>query len=172
MLPIPGEPSGGVNFARASEAQFIEVKRKPLQREGQDPLLKHQCKSPTLVGMKKVSLGPLEQEVMKCIWEKKTCTARDIVDCLNLKRKVAYNTVQTIMTRLVDKGLLKRNLQGKTHVYRPVAKQKRILQSLINQTMDVFTNQFGEDALIAFVDGLDDISEETRHKLIEKLQKK
>ncbi|MCG3146215.1 MAG: hypothetical protein HONDAALG_04092 [Gammaproteobacteria bacterium] len=23
MLPIPGEPSSGVNFARASEAQFI-----------------------------------------------------------------------------------------------------------------------------------------------------
>lgn len=109
---------------------------------------------------------------MACIWEKKTCTARDIVDCISQDREIAYNTVQTIMTRLVDKGLLKRKLQGKTHVYKPAAKQKNILSSLINQTMGNFTGQFGEEALIAFVDGLDDISEDTRQKLIEKLQKK
>ncbi len=37
ILPILGNPKSGVNFARASEAQFIEVKRKPLQKEGQGP---------------------------------------------------------------------------------------------------------------------------------------
>lgn len=37
MLPILGNPQSGVKFARASEAQFIGVKRKPLQIEGQDP---------------------------------------------------------------------------------------------------------------------------------------
>lgn len=121
--------------------------------------------------MKHVSLGPLEQEVMKCAWQKKNCTARDIVDCLSQERKIAYNTIQTIMTRLVDKGLLKRKLEGKTHTYKPAAKQKNVLSCLLNQTMGNFTSQFGENALIAFVDGLDDISEETRRKLIEKLRK-
>ena len=121
--------------------------------------------------MKNVSLGPLEQEVMKCVWQKKTCTARDIVERLSQDREIAYNTIQTIMTRLVAKGLLKRKLEGKTHVYKPAAKQKSVLFSLIAQTMSGFTGQFGEEALIAFVDGLDDISEETRQKLIEKLQK-
>ena len=75
------------------------------------------------------------------------------------------------MTRLVDKGLLLRKLEGKTHVYKPAAKQKNVLSSLLNQTVGNFTRQFGEAALIAFVDGLDDISAETRQKLIEKLQK-
>lgn len=133
--------------------------------------LKNPQLSPTLVDVKNVSLGPLEQEVMKCVWQKKNCTARDIVDCLSQDREIAYNTIQTIMTRLVDKGLLKRRLVGKTHTYKPVASQKNILQSLISQTVSGFTGQFGEEALIAFVDGLDDISEETRQKLIEKLQK-
>ena len=122
--------------------------------------------------MKNVSLGPLEQEVMSCVWRKKVCIAREIVVCLSQEREIAYNTVQTIMTRLVDKGLLKRKLEGKTHVYKPAAKQKSVLFSLIAQTMSGFTGQFGEEALIAFVDGLDDISEETRQKLIEKLQNK
>ncbi|KKQ93180.1 MAG: Transcriptional repressor, CopY family, partial [Candidatus Levybacteria bacterium GW2011_GWA1_39_11] len=117
--------------------------------------------------MKNVSLGPLEQEVMSCVWKNKTCTARDVWENLSKDREVAYNTIQTIMTRLVDKGLLKRKLEGKTHVYKPAVRQKNVLLSLLNQTMSSFTGQFGEEALIAFVDGLDDISEETRQKLIE-----
>lgn len=143
-----------------------------MQNEGQDPLLLRLLfKSPTLVGMKNVSLGPLEQEVMVSVWKRRHCTARDVWENLNKDREVAYNTVQTIMTRLVDKGLLKRKLEGKTHVYKPAAKQKNVLSSLLNQTMGNLTGQFGEEALIAFVDGLGDISEETRKKLIEKLQK-
>jgi len=122
--------------------------------------------------MKSVSLGPLEQEVMKCVWKEQQLTARDVVTCLSKKRDIAYNTVQTIMTRLVDKGLLKRTLQGKTHTYQPLQKKDHILQSAIGQSMRGFMNQFGEDALMAFVDGLDDISEETRHKLVQKLQEK
>lgn len=39
ILPIPGNLSSGVNFARASEAQFIGVKRKPLRNEGQGPYI-------------------------------------------------------------------------------------------------------------------------------------
>ena len=37
MLPILGSLHSGVSWARASEAQFIGVKRKPLPNEGQDP---------------------------------------------------------------------------------------------------------------------------------------
>jgi predicted transcriptional regulator len=122
--------------------------------------------------MKNVSLGPLEQEIISCVWKKKVCTARDIFECLGQDREIAYNTVQTVMTRLVDKGLLNRKLQGKTHTYKPAVKKKNVLSSLVSQTMGGFTDQFGEDALIALVDGLDEISEETRQKLINKLQKK
>jgi len=109
---------------------------------------------------------------MKCIWQMKICTARDIVDCLNQDREIAYNTIQTIMTRLVDKGLLQRTLRGRAHLYKPIVKKKNILQSIINQSMTGIISQFGEEALIAFVDELDDISIETRQKLIRKLQKK
>ena len=37
ILPILGNPKSGVNFARASEAQFIGVKRKPLRMRGKAP---------------------------------------------------------------------------------------------------------------------------------------
>ena len=127
---------------------------------------------PTLVGMDNISLGPLEREVMKYIWQKKSCTAGDIVKSLSENREIAYNTIQTIMTRLVDKGLLTRKLQGKTHIYKAIVKKESTILSLVNQSMNNFIGQFGEEALVAFVDGLDHISDETRQKLIKKLQEK
>lgn len=122
--------------------------------------------------MKSFFIGPLEQRVMKCVWRKEKCTTRDVWNCLNQEKVIAYNTIQTIMTRLIDKGLLKRTLQGKTHLYQAKQKKQSTLQSAISQVMSSFTNQFGDDALIAFVDGLDDISDETRQKLIKKLRNK
>lgn len=121
--------------------------------------------------MKNVSLGPLEQEVMTCVWEKKDCTARDVLNCLSLNKEIAYNTIQTIMSRLVGKGMLRRRLVGKTHKYNPIVSQKNTIQALVSQAMRGLKGNFGDEALIAFVDGLENISQETRKKLIEKLQK-
>ena len=119
-----------------------------------------------------MSLGPLEQEVMKCIWQAKICTTRMIVDCLNQNRPIAYNTVQTVMSRLVDKNLLKRYRNGNTYTYQPMHKQRNVLKLAISQAMSGFRRQFGDEALVAFMDGLEDISEDTRSKLIQKLQQK
>lgn len=122
--------------------------------------------------MKRASLGPLEQEIIAHVWRQQTCTTRDVVESLTKNREIAYNTVQTVMTRLVNKGLLKRRLKGKTHVYQPTAGQKSLLASLIHQTIGGLTRQFGEAALIAFVDDLEEISPRTRRQLIEKLKHK
>lgn len=127
---------------------------------------------PTLVGMKKVSLGPLEQEIMNSVWKNKSSTARDIFQDLSKNKKIAYNTIQTIMTRLVDKGVLERKLEGKTHIYTSKDKKKNVIQKIVNQSMNSFVSQFGDEALLAFVDGIDKLSEETRKKMIDSLQKK
>lgn len=122
--------------------------------------------------MHDISLGPLEQQIMKYIWNNKDCTAKDVLNSLSADNKVAYTTVQTVMTRLTKKGLIKRKLVGKTHIYKPLLKKQGALKLAIGQVMGGFINQFEEDALIAFVDGLSDISDETRKKLIRKLQQK
>lgn len=122
--------------------------------------------------MKDISLGPLEQRIMKYVWDNKNCTARDVFKSLSTEHKIAYTTVQTIMTRLVNKRVLKRTLIGKSHVYNPLLKKQGILKSAIKHAMSGFIGQFNEDALVAFVDGLEDISDETRMKLIRKLQQK
>lgn len=109
---------------------------------------------------------------MNSIWKKKSSTARDIFQDLSKNKRIAYNTVQTVMTRLVDKGVLERMLEGKTHVYTSKDKKKNVIQKIVSQSMDNFVRQFGDEALLAFVNGIDELSEETRKKMIDTLQKK
>ena len=122
--------------------------------------------------MKKISLGPLEQEVMNCVWKHDSVTAREVYVCLNKNRKIAYNTIQTIMTRLTSKGLLTRKMAGKTHIYKSKYDKQPSIQAAIQTELSSYLDKFGEDALVAFVDGIDDISDETRDKLIKKLEEK
>lgn len=63
-------------------------------------------------------LGTLEAPVMEYIWRTGSATVRDAAVHLKPTRPVAYNTVLTVMTRLTEKGLLARELEGKTYHYR------------------------------------------------------
>ena len=58
-------------------------------------------------------LGELESEIMEIIWRQKdTVSVKDITEVLGKKRQIAYTTVMTIMTRLANKGVLVRHLNG------------------------------------------------------------
>ena len=59
-------------------------------------------------------LGELELEIMCIAWAHQTVTVRDVLDVLASTRPLAYTTIMTIMGRLVDKGLLATEKQGKT----------------------------------------------------------
>lgn len=122
--------------------------------------------------MKDLSIGPLEQEVMNCVWEHDSVTTREVFTCLNQNRKLAYNTIQTIMTRLTTKGLLTRKKKGKAHIYKAKGSKQDSIQAAIHTEMASYVDKFGEDALVAFVDGIGKITDDTRQKLIKKLEAK
>ena len=63
--------------------------------------------------------GGLEAEVLAALWAADApLTAGEVVDALG--DGLAYNTVQTILTRLHQKGAVRRQLAGRAHVYTPV----------------------------------------------------
>lgn len=98
-------------------------------------------------------LGPLEQEVMRIAWTKKHVTAREIVDELQQQRSIAYTTVMTIMTRLVQKGyLIELEKQGKAIVFQSTSTQKMAMKKLVKKMFSSLVDQFGEEAVAAFVD--------------------
>lgn len=100
-------------------------------------------------------LGPLEQIVMEIIWSKPSVTVREVFEVVKKDREIAYTTVMTIMNRLVAKGYLNQLRNGKTYSYTPQKNQEQTLRALVKQTVNNFINQFGEEAVAAFLDEAD-----------------
>ena len=104
------------------------------------------------------NLGPLEREVMDCIWRDEKVSVKDVHSCLKKSRKIAYTTVMTIMTRLTEKGFLVRKMSGRAFVYTPQKTRKQAAKGIVSSVFDKLVNQFGEEAVVAFSDELNKVS--------------
>ena len=78
-----------------------------------------------------VFMGPTEARLMDLAWEKKSLTVKEALFYMGRKTDLAYTTVMTILSRLADKGLLKKTRDGRQFVYTPaVGKAEFIKQRL------------------------------------------
>jgi predicted transcriptional regulator len=102
-----------------------------------------------------ISLGPLEKNVMDCVWREEIVSVKDVHSCLKKSRKIAYTTVMTVMTRLTEKGLLKRKKHGKAFIYSPKRTREQTAKKMIGKIIDSLVDQFGEEAVVAFSDELE-----------------
>ena len=77
-----------------------------------------------------------ELEVLACLWHAEPLTAGEIREQLQAYRPMAHGSVLTLLNRLSEKNLVKREKsgQGKSFAYRPVQKpapiHRRILSKL------------------------------------------
>ncbi len=100
------------------------------------------------------NLGPLEQEIMGCLWKEKNVSVSDVHKCLQKKRKIAYTTIMTIMTRLTEKGFLTRKMKGKAYVYSPKKTKEQTAKGVIKKIVNSLVDQYGHGAVTAFTDEL------------------
>lgn len=106
----------------------------------------------------KLTLGSLEKKVMECLWDSEKMTCREVHDCLHAKNKksTAYTTLMTVMDRLYEKGFLSRKKQGKTYVYTSKKDKRQTLQLFAQNMINSLVNTFGEEAIAAFSEELDE----------------
>lgn len=109
------------------------------------------------IGSEEKFLGPLESAVMERLWKRGRATVREIVEDLGRSRALAYTTVMTIMTRLHAKGLLERDRDGKTYVYRPAFTREQHRERLSRDLVRGLVDEFGEVALAHFAAELDGV---------------
>jgi predicted transcriptional regulator len=110
-------------------------------------------------------LGPLESVVMERVWKRGPLTVRDVVDEIGRPRGLAYTTVMTVMVRLHGKGLLTRERNGKTYLYRAVATRDEHRALLSRDLAKGLVSQFGDAALAAFSAELDQVDAQHRAAL-------
>lgn len=119
--------------------------------------------------MKKKGLGPLEHKVMDIVWAQKEATVYSVVETIEKEKSLAYTTVMTVMSRLTKKGLLSRKKNGKTYVYRPRQTKETFVHSLVKNTISRMVDAFGDEALVAFFDETQHLSEEHKQRLLKKI---
>lgn len=110
-------------------------------------------------GLRRV-LGSLEERVMSVLWDRGRSTIAEVQRALG--GGVAFNTVMTVMNRLVDKGLLRREVaaEGRASVYEPVVDRGGFLRALTREVSRGLIEDFGEDAVAQFVDVLAELDPE------------
>jgi BlaI family penicillinase repressor len=82
------------------------------------------------------TLGELEIQVLRLVWEQQPCTEREISDLVRQQRSVARTTVLKTMQRLEAKGLLVR-VSGESPVrFRAAVEKNRVFPELIRRFVE------------------------------------
>ncbi len=119
---------------------------------------------PDKQGLERV-LGKLEAQIMELLWSDSPATVHDIHGKLKQTRKVAYTTVMTVMSRLAEKGLLKRKKQGYSYLYRPVSSRQEFSRSIVGSVLNGLIGDFGSPVVQQFLDRIEE--DETLMKELE-----
>jgi predicted transcriptional regulator len=112
--------------------------------------------------------GPLEAKIMDCLWDFETeSTIKEVLRKLEQEKAMSFNTVMTVMNRLVEKGILRKRSVSKSFVYSPVMTRDEFMDSKSKELAFDLVEEFGPLAVTHMVDAL----EKADPKLLEQLEK-
>ena len=92
---------------------------------------------------------------MRVLWRLEGGAVEDIRQGLPPKHRGAYNTVQTVLNRLVDRGLLSREKKGKAFYYAPTVSEAEYVAQSLDQTLSGASAEARRLALANLVGGID-----------------
>jgi predicted transcriptional regulator len=106
------------------------------------------------------ALYELEAEIMDEVWREQEANGarhevrvRDVLEALNRgPKKRAYTTVMTVMVRLADKGLLKRQRKGRSDSYRVAVDRERYRHERARAEVGALLERYGDVAVAHFAD--------------------
>jgi predicted transcriptional regulator len=61
--------------------------------------------------------GELQQEILRVLWATPSASVEEVRGALPKSRRGVYNTVQTVLNRLADRGLVNRSRDGRAIRY-------------------------------------------------------
>ena len=104
-------------------------------------------------------LPPLSEgqiEVMNVVWDRAGgggATVADVWEALSGRRQVARNTVQTMLTRLEEKGWLTHEAEGTAFRYLPRHPRETAMRGLVRRLVDTAFSGSAEGLVMALLQG-------------------
>jgi BlaI family transcriptional regulator, penicillinase repressor len=106
------------------------------------------------VGNTVPSVSDAELDVLKILWQHGPCTVRDVEAHLRRRRrKWAYTTILTLLSRLREKGHVAADKSGSAHVFRAVATRDRLLREGLSDLADRICDGTASPLVHALVKG-------------------
>jgi BlaI family penicillinase repressor len=102
-------------------------------------------------------LSPAQGEIMDIVWERGEVSASEVRQALSRNRKVARNTVRTLLERMEEKGWLKHRAQGRTFLYAAVQLRQDSIGQKVREIVETVCGGSAETLVTALLDyrGLD-----------------
>jgi predicted transcriptional regulator len=109
--------------------------------------------------------GGLQAEVMAAVWKLGEAKVEDVRSLQPRSRRSAYTTLQTVMNRLVDHGLLTRERRGNAFYYRAKYDEADYIARTISERLASASPDARREALIHLVGDLesDELNELRRY---------
>lgn len=99
--------------------------------------------------------GELQAQVMAALWRLGSGTVEQVRAQLPSEHRGAYTTVQTVLTRLSDRGLLSRERRGRGYVYEPCLGEDEYLSHAIGRTLASASDDARHATLARLIGALD-----------------
>jgi predicted transcriptional regulator len=98
--------------------------------------------------------GELQTQIMAAIWRLDEGTVEQVRQALPPNHQGAYNTVQTVLNRLAERGLLTRRREGHVIVYAPSLSEAEYLSRSMEHTLRGASSEARQVAIAQLIGSL------------------
>lgn len=106
------------------------------------------------MGMVPANVSDAELDVLKALWEQGPGTVRQIKGRLRgRKRRWAYNTVLTLLSRLREKGYITSEKGGVAHIFQAAVSREELLRRRLTELADQVCDGTASPLMHALVQG-------------------
>ena len=98
-------------------------------------------------------LSEAQLEIMNLVWDETEVTVADVWKALAQRRKLARNTVQTLMVRLEEKGWLTSQTEGHAFRYRAAVPREAVQGMMVRRLLDSAFGGSAEGLVLALLEG-------------------
>lgn len=113
--------------------------------------------------------GPLEAKIMEILWNHEEMSIKDVQRILEQEKMTNFNTVMTVMNRLVEKGILQKRAEGRSSLFKPVQSRIDFLNAQSKEMTHELMDEFGNVVVSHMLDALEEVDEDLVAKLEQKI---
>jgi predicted transcriptional regulator len=77
-----------------------------------------------------------ELAILRVLWERGTCTVRQVHEALSRERPTAYTTALKMLQIMTEKGLVRRDESDRTHIYQARLSEEQTQRQLVRDLVD------------------------------------